>query len=222
VEIIPNLHRVPGVIGNPQLIVDADGLTLVDAGMRGSRRRILRYIGRLGYSPGDLRRIVLTHADGDHAGAVAALVAASGATVYASAVEAAALAAGRPSREINLRGVWGLIYGLIRPFLGVPPFEGVQPVTEGDVLPALGGLRVVETPGHTPGHLSYYAPTACVLFAGDSIAFRNGRMRKPFTLATWDEEIALESLRKQAALRPDIVCLGHGPVVRDAAGKFPT
>ena len=45
-EIIPTLHRVPGVIGNPCLIVDADGLTLVDAGMRGSQRRILGYVRR--------------------------------------------------------------------------------------------------------------------------------------------------------------------------------
>jgi hypothetical protein len=46
-------------------------------------------------------------------------------------------------------------------------------------------------------------------------------MRKPFSLATWSDEIALASLRKQADLRPHIVCLAHGPVVRDAAGKFP-
>lgn len=220
-EIIPSLHRIPRVIGNPHLIVDRDGLTLVDTGTRGSHRRILSYMRQIGRSAGDLRRIVLTHADGDHVGALAALAAASGAAVYASPIEAAALAGGRPSREINLRGGWRLLHGLIRPFLGVPPFEGIQPIKEGDVLPAIGGLHVVETPGHTPGHLSYYAPIAGVLFAGDSIAFRNGRMRRPFSLATWNEELALASLRKQAALRPDIVCLGHGPVVRDAAGKFP-
>jgi len=221
-EIIPDrLYRVPGVIGNPHLIVDADGLTLVDAGTAGSRRRILSTIKRLGHSPQQLRRIVVTHADGDHVGAVGALVAISGARVYASAVEAAALATGHPSRDMNVRGVWRLLFRLVQPFFRLRPFGDAKPVKDGDVLPALGGLQVVDTPGHTPGHISLYAPSVGVLFAGDSIAYRNGRMRKPFTLTTWNEERALESLRKQAALRPDIVCLGHGPVVRAAANKFP-
>ena len=220
-EIIPNLHRVPGVIGAAYLITDGDGVTLIDTGMRGSQRRILSTLRRLGHPPAVLRRILITHADGDHAGAAAALVAACGAVVYASATEAAALATGRPSRDINLHGGWRLIYSLVRPFLSIPRLAGAQVLHEGECLPGLGGLVVIETPGHTPGHLSFYAPAAGVLFAGDSIAFRNGRMRRPFTLATWDEELALASLRKQAALRPTIVCLGHGPVVRNAADKFP-
>ena len=220
-EIIPNLHRVPGVIGAAYLITDGDGVTLIDAGMRGSHRRILGTLRRLGYPPGALRRILITHADGDHVGAAAALLAATGAAVYASAAEAAALATGQPSRDIILHGGWRLLYSLVRPLLSVPPLAGAHILREGDHLPALGGLVVIATPGHTPGHLSFYAPTAGVLFAGDSIAFRNGRMRRPFTLATWDDELAVASLRKQAALRPTIVCLGHGPVVRNAADKFP-
>jgi hypothetical protein len=47
-------------------------------------------------------------------------------------------------------------------------------------------------------------------------------MRKPFTLTTWNEEQALAALRKQAQLQPAIVCLGHGPIIRNAAGQFPT
>ena len=220
-EIIPGLHRITRVVGNPHLIVEPDGLTLVDAGTGGSHRRILGHIKRLGYAPGHLGRIVITHADGDHVGAVAALVAQSGARVYASAIEAEAMAAGRPSREMRLPGLWRVLHRLAQPLLRVQPFADAEIVKEGDVLPALGGLHVIETPGHTPGHLSFFAPAFGVLFAGDSIAYRNGRMRKAFTLTVWNENLALESLRKQAALRPAIVCLGHGPVVRDAADRFP-
>ncbi len=221
-EILPELHRVSGVIGNPHLIADPDGLTLVDTGMAHSQGRILGIIKRLGQSPRHLRRILITHSDADHVGSLVPLVAISGASVYASAIEASALAAGRPSRELNLRGAWRLLLWLIRPFTTVKPFEAAHVIKEGDVLPVLGGLRVVETPGHTPGHLSFFAPSAGVLFAGDSIAYRNGRMRKPFTITTWNETAALESLRRQAALRPRIVCLGHGPVIRDAADSIPT
>jgi glyoxylase-like metal-dependent hydrolase (beta-lactamase superfamily II) len=221
-EILPDLHRVSGVIGNPHLIADPGGLTLVDAGMTHSQGCILGAIKRLGRSPRHLRRIVITHADGDHVGSLVPLVAISGASVYASAVEAAALAEGRPSRDLNLRGAWRLLFWLLQPLAKVKPFGAAQVVKEGDVLPVLGGLHVVETPGHTPGHLSFFAPSAGVLFAGDSIAYRCGQMRKPFTITTWNEALALESLHKQAALRPGIVCLGHGPVIRDAADRFPT
>lgn len=221
-EILPDLHRVSGVIGNPHLIVDPDGLTLVDAGIMHSHRRILAAIKRLGHSPRHLRRVVITHSDGDHVGSLVPLVVISGAAVYASAVEAAALASGRPSRDLNLPGAWRLLYSLIRPFMKVKPFGAAQVIKEGDVLPAMGGLLVVETPGHTPGHLSFFAPLTGVLFAGDSIAYRDGRMRKPFAITTWNEALALESLRKQAALRPRIVCLGHGPIIRDAADRIPT
>jgi glyoxylase-like metal-dependent hydrolase (beta-lactamase superfamily II) len=221
-EIIPGVHRIARVIGNPHLIVHSDGLTLVDAGTRGSHRRILGYVRQLGYAPEQLRCIAITHADGDHVGAVAALVKLTGARVYASEVEAEAMAAGRPSREFRLPLVWRALYRLAQPMFRVQPFADVEIVKEGDVLPSSGGLRVIETPGHTPGHLSFLAPETGVLFAGDSIAYRNGRLRKAFSLTVWNEAVAWESLRKQAALRPTMVCMGHGPVVRDAAGRFPT
>ena len=104
-EIIPNLHLVPGVIAHPYLIVDADGLTLIDTGLALAWRRILRFITRIGHTPDSLRRIIVTHSDGDHAGGLAALIAASGARAYASAVEAEAIAAGHVPRELNLSGV---------------------------------------------------------------------------------------------------------------------
>jgi hypothetical protein len=49
----------------------------------------------------------------------------------------------------------------------------------------------------------------------------NGALRESRGFNTWDEAKAIESVRRQAALGAQIVCVGHGPVVRDAAGKFP-
>jgi glyoxylase-like metal-dependent hydrolase (beta-lactamase superfamily II) len=92
---------------------------------------------------------------------------------------------------------------------------------EGDKLPALGGLVVVETPGHTPGHISLFAPSAGVLFCGDSIVSDQNTLQGSRPGITWDESKARESERKQAALGAQIVCSGHGPVVMDAVGKFP-
>ena len=88
-------------------------------------------------------------------------------------------------------------------------------------LPVLGGLRVVATPGHTPGHISLFAPAVGVLFCGDSMVTDANGIRGSRPAVTWDEARAKESVQKQAELGASIVCSGHGPVVKDAAGKFP-
>lgn len=219
-EIVPGLYRIVDFLSTVYLIVTPEGLTLIDAGIAGSHRRLMRAISRLGYDPTQLRHILITHADGDHVGGLVPLVAVSGARVYASAVEAQALARGQFSRTLRLRGLPRFLFWLARPLYRVTPFGAAEVVQEGDVLPGLGGLHVIETPGHTPGHLSFFAPASGILFAGDSIAYHNGTLRQPFAMITWDEQLALASLRKQAALQPQIVCLGHGPVIYDAFRKF--
>jgi len=85
----------------------------------------------------------------------------------------------------------------------------------------LGGLQVLETPGHTPGHISLFSPAVGVLFCGDSMVSNEKGLLGSRPGITWDETKARESERKQAGLGARIVCSGHGPVVMDAAGKFP-
>ena len=218
-QIISGVHLISGLAVNQFLIVDDDGLTLVDTGLAGNEKRILKYMAGLGHSPDALKRIVITHSDGDHVGALAALKAATGARVYASAVEAEAIAAGRMSRPLKVGGLLKLLMSVTRPWFQADPAQVDECVTDGQVLPALGGLRVVDTPGHTPGHVSYFAPSASILFVGDSLVSTGGRLRSSRGMNTWDEARALESVRKQAALGARIVCPAHGPVVRDA--QFP-
>jgi len=141
-------------------------LALIDAGLPGSHKKILRYLSGLGYARGDLKRILITHADFDHVGGLAALKAASGARVYASAVEAQAIQAGHSSRALKprspIRQNCSSISWLVSSSL--PPSRSDELLTDGQVLPVLDGLQVVETLGHTPGHVSFYAPSAGVLF----------------------------------------------------------
>jgi glyoxylase-like metal-dependent hydrolase (beta-lactamase superfamily II) len=220
-EIIPNVHLIPNGFVNVYLIADADGLTLIDAGMARNGKAILDYIAGLGRSPGDLRRILVTHADPDHVGALAALKAAGGTRIACGPAEAEAIAAGHSSRKIKpgllLRPVFGLLSLL---FKTVPaPVDDL--LADGQVLPLLGGLRVVATPGHTPGHVSFFAPAAGILFTGDSLISQGDRLYLSRPANTWDAALAQASARAQAALGATIVCPGHGPVVTDAAGKFP-
>ncbi len=223
-KITDNVFVIPGVTANCYLITDLDGMTVIDAGLPGSHKKILAYLASLGKSAQQVKRIVITHADLDHYGGLAALQEATGARTFASQVEAQAMATGKSSREIKTSGfsLRGVLFALVRPFLKATPFQVDQVLAEGQTLPALGGLRVLETPGHTPGHLSLFAPVAGVLFCGDSMVADRTGLKGSRPGVTWDADQARLSERKQAALGARIVCSGHGPVVRDAAGKFPT
>lgn len=222
-EIVAGVHLVRDRFANAYLIVDPNGLTLIDTGTARNGKLILAYMAAIGHAFTDLRRIIVTHADGDHAGGVAALKAISGARVYASPAEAAALADGCPSRDLKLRP-WQL--KLVKRLF---PWVYSQPVAVDDLLshdqrlPVLGELRVLATPGHTPGHTSLYAPQERMLFSGDSlIGDRRGNLHLSYPDFTWDQAQALQSARLQARLGAQIVCPGHGRVVMNAARKFPT
>ena len=171
----------------------------------------------------DVKRIILTHSDIDHIGSLAALQKATGARTYASQTEADAIAMAKPSREIKPKGfsLRRVLFTLMRPFIKVTPFQIHEIVAERQTLPALGGLQVLETPGHTPGHISLFAPTIGVLFCGDSMVADENGLQGSRPGITWDESKARASERKQAGLGAQIVCSGHGPAVREAAGKFP-
>ena len=220
-EFLPGVFWIDLRVSNCFLIIEEAGLVLIDAGVRRSFNLLVDVIHSLGYSPDQLTSILLTHADLDHVGAAPALKEHFGVRIYTSQVEAEALAQGQSSRQVRA--------GLLSPFLswlerrsGAMQVQVDQVLAEGDQLPILGGLQVISTPGHTPGHLSFYAPRDGLLFAGDSVSTRSDRVRyNRVKIFNWDEDQMRASVHRQAALHPQIVCSGHGPVVFDAADKFP-
>lgn len=221
-EIIPQVHLLSGSFVNFYLIAEPDGLTLIDTGLSRHRKTTLQAISRLGRSPADLKRILITHSDGDHVGALADLKAICGARAYASRLEAQAIEKAKPSRELKMQGWQARLFKLVMPLFKAKPAHVDELLEDGQVLPILGGLRVINTPGHTPGHISLYAPAAKILFCGDSlVAEKNGTLRCSRGMNTWDDDKAQASVKVQAALGAEIVCSGHGPIVREAAGKFP-
>jgi len=222
-KITDNVFLVPGVDANPYILVDTDGLTIIDTGLPRSEKKILACIATLGKSAHDVKRILITHSDLDHVGSLAALHKLTGARTYASKVESDAITAGHSSRQIKPSGfsVRRLVFSLLRPFMKAVPFQVDEILVGGQVLPVLKGLRVIETIGHTPGHVSFYAPAVGVLFSGDSLVTDENGIHGSRPSFTWDDARARESEKIQAALGANIVCSGHGPVITDAAGKFP-
>ena len=220
-KIADNVFLIPGITANPYLIVDDDGLTLIDTGLPGSHKMILSYISRLGRTPRELTRIILTHSDLDHVGGLGALHRATGARTFASKIEAEAIALGRSSKPSPPGRPISILRRLYTTFFKAGPHVIDQIIAEGQVLPILGGLRVLDTAGHSPGHISLFAQEAGILFCGDSMVGTDQGLRGSRPQMTWDSEMAAKAVGRQAALKPAIVCPGHGPVVVDAADKFP-
>ena len=176
----------------------------------------------MGRQPQDLKRILITHSDLDNVGSLPALKQASGALTYASEIEARAIAIGQASRQIrSANPLRRLLFFFLRFRFKAVPIKVDEILKDGQVLPILGGLQVVDTVGHTPGHISLYAAALNLLFPGDSMVSDEKGLYGSRPANTWDQVKAAESVRKQALLGAKTVCPGHGPVVTDAQNKFP-
>ncbi len=198
-------------MSNQYLIRDGDSLSLIDTGVSGNARTILRGIASLGLSAHNLQRILITHADADHYGALARLQALAGAQTCTSQPEAEAIRAGRASR--NLKASSPLEKVFVRasgPMMRAAPAGVDRLLTPGDVLPVLSGLVVLDSRGHTPGHLSFFLPEKGVLFSGDSVFRRNGSFIPSYGINCWDGQLAVSAMQAQLELAPKIICGGHG------------
>lgn len=223
-KVIEQVYVVSGVTGNVYILAGSDGLTMIDTGMPHSEKTILKYLASKGWSARDVKRILITHADMDHYGCLAALQQESGARSFASPIEAQAIARGQSSRPLDLshnNRLQRFLISLFSPMMKAAPVQMDESLSEGQILPVLGGLQVVETPGHSPNHLSFFVPSLRVLFCGDSMRSDGQGLHVSKSRNDWDREKARASVRKQAGLGAQIVCPGHGPVVRDAGSKFP-
>ena len=92
---------------------------------------------------------------------------------------------------------------------------------DGKVLEPLGGLKVVHTPGHTPGSISLYSPKNKLLIVGDALVKSHNAPQLPHKMVSTNFAEAMNSIRKMAQLDFDILCFGHGrPLIGDARTKL--
>jgi glyoxylase-like metal-dependent hydrolase (beta-lactamase superfamily II) len=195
---------------NAYVVLEDDGVTVIDALNPKGESRILAAAEALG---APIKRIVLTHAHPDHVGSLDALVAAvPGVEVITSGREAKLLAGDRslePGEPADGK------------FLGKPlaiTTRATRTVEDGDTV---GSLRVIASPGHSPGHVAFLDERDGTLFGGDvystigRVATTAGPdLRFPLPgFVTWSRPIELESAKKLRALDAQRLAPGHGKVV---------
>ncbi|MCA1554386.1 MAG: MBL fold metallo-hydrolase [Chloroflexi bacterium] len=206
-KITEGVYQVDDVPGGPAVLV-ADGyVSVVDTGVPNSEGKILALIESLGRQPRDVNHILITHSDPDHIGSLPALVEATGATVYAQRDEAEVIQGTRPSRG-------GQVV--------TKPVEVEQMVRDGDVLPIHGGIQVVESFGHTTGHVCYYLLEQKLLLVGDCMVNADG-LQGSYLHYTANMEQANDTVKKLAALLPppELLVFGHGaPMVGGATEQI--
>jgi glyoxylase-like metal-dependent hydrolase (beta-lactamase superfamily II) len=217
--VAPNVYRLSGMmVGNVYLTIDPDGMTLIDTSIPRSGAKILQQIAALGRPLSDLKRILITHAHPDHIGGLPAVKQATGAQVLASPIERPVIEGRMPVPRVPPEKRAGLARFIVMPETTMPGTDVDREVQDGEALPeVLGGLQVVATPGHAPGHLAFWHPALRIVFCGDTI-FRLPNLRLPFSFFTVDMAENKRSIRRVAQLDAAIACFGHGkPLTQDTA-----
>ncbi|GLU53518.1 MBL fold metallo-hydrolase [Dyadobacter frigoris] len=207
---------------NVFLIVD-DGLTLIDTGMKGSADKIFSAIKKGGKDPGNIKRIILTHAHPDHSGSAAEISRRLNIPVFAHYIDAALIEKGVGVREpthLSPGIINWLIYNIFikRSDRNIEPVLVEKKLSDHDILPIAGGIQVIHTPGHSAGHVALLIKEEGVLIAADLCANFVG-----LALSTVyeDKDLGVKSLGKAAEFKFDKALFGHGnPLEKDASQQL--
>ena len=219
IALAPSVYRI-GTLGsfiNTFVFLEPDGsVTLVDCGLKKAPSTIVRGLSAIGKYPGDVQRIVLTHAHDDHIGGAAEMIGAAGLSGAAMHEADAEFIRAGTLPSIDRSSTSGRIFARIpaRPYAA---FAVSEVLTDGQVIDVAGGLRVVHTPGHTPGHISLLHESTGVLITGDSIFNMASRMTWALSAFCTSYEQSKNTAGRLGDLEFNIAAFTHGPEIRNKA-----
>lgn len=218
VQIAPGVWRLPTApfdLVNSFLFEASDGsLTLLDAGTKRAPRAVLAALDGLGKRREDVTHLVMSHAHYDHAGGAKQLADATGGAVWAHEREAVYLREGRMPRPDSATRGGRLLARL--PAGGFAKVDVADTFVDGAVLPVGGGLTVVHTPGHTPGHCSFLHASTGVLVTGDAL-FNVRGLRYSFRSPCTDVALSRSSAARLGELDFEVAGFTHGAHVSAGA-----
>jgi glyoxylase-like metal-dependent hydrolase (beta-lactamase superfamily II) len=231
-EIAPGVAVIPTLIANAYLVGDNESWVLVDACTPGNESRIQRAAKRRFGPSGRPRAILLTHGHFDHAGSAGPLADAWGVRIYAHSRELPFLTgqSNYPPFDLGLPGFFTRIAKFF-PTGTVNLGTRVNALDPKQMIPGLPDWEMIETPGHTPGHVTFFRRNDAVLLAGDAVTTMNldslwgtvarrKQVCRPPAPATSNWKDARRSVELLATLRPSVIAAGHGLPMRNAADEL--
>lgn len=199
---------------NAYLAVDDGELTLVDAGTPFDSGDIARGVSDAGYSINDIDRVLVTHFDFDHVGALSRLP--IDAPIYIGAADAPVLTGtGTP----DWRNHKGALQRVAASFVS-SPHNSIHPVEDGA---EIGSFTAYTTPGHSPGHIVYVSDDLKVAFFGDLVQESHGKLNPSSWAISYDTDVVRDSIVSLAERAPDfeVAAMGHGvPFIRDGSERL--
>jgi glyoxylase-like metal-dependent hydrolase (beta-lactamase superfamily II) len=227
-ELKMNMMGQQSVI-HPTLIWDDNEAVLVDTGIPGQLKEIREAMDKAGVPFSKLSKVILTHQDIDHIGSLQEILKASDhkIEVLAHEEDKPYIEGDKTPIKMNPERVAKMLESLpeeqrqkIQALLGTPVTAKVdKTIEDGEVLPYCGGITVIFTPGHTPGHVSLYHHQTKTLITGDALVAANGELLGPSPQATPDMETALKSIKKFTKFDIRTVICYHGGVYKEHANK---
>ena len=206
-EIAKNVYHIPLLPRNAINCYVIDDV-LIDSGIRTSSNKILKAIKKL-----NITKHALTHSHADHQGSSHTICNILNIPLWTSALEKNNAETGDVTREYPDRN--HLIARFQRNFWAGKGHKVSRILKEGDTV---GTFTVIETPGHSLGHISFFREKDKILIVGDALVNMNLLttvigLNQPPNLFTTDKKMNTESIKKISGLKPKIVCFGHGPVL---------
>ena len=169
------------------ILYRAGEAALVDTGVGGSAGAIEAALGEAGLAWASVAHVILTHKHPDHAGSVDEVMAQAG---------GATLYAG----EADIPQITSA--------------TAPQPVGDGD---NVFGLEVIDSPGHTAGHICILDAAAGILVTGDALSGTGGGVAPPDASFSEDMTVAMETVLKLGSFNYEIALFGHGEPVLEGA-----
>lgn len=228
--VTPQVTRLQDKIVNSYLVGEPSSGTwvIIDAGMsRGHARKIIRAAAERFGEDSVPSAILLTHGHFDHVAGLTPLLERWNIPVYAHVLELPYLTGicDYPPPDPT---VGGGLFARLSPLFsrkGINILGLVHPLPEDQSVPGLPGWRWHHTPGHTPGHVSFFRERDRLLVVGDafvtvknesamSVLVQKEEVSRPPAYFTTDWREARRSVEKLAALQPEIAATGHGKPMR--------
>lgn len=208
----------------PVLLQDGQELVLVDCAYPGFVGKLQEAALAASADLDKITKVIITHHDYDHMGSLAELKRTyPRLQVLASALDTPHISGQRKSLRLEQAEALydslpeeqkeGARY-IQKLFANVEPAAVDRQLSHGELLPWCGGIQVIATPGHMPGHISLYHAGSKTLIAGDALALEDGRLVLANPEYTLDMESALESVRRLMDYEIDTVICYHGGIFR--------